>query len=324
MSKPKLALYWAASCGGCEIAVLEIKEKILDVANVFDIVLWPCVMDFKYEDLEKLGNKEIDLCLFNGAIRTSEHEHLAKLLRDKSKVMVAYGTCACEGGIPGLANEFDKESIFQRVYLETPSTYNPDKKFPIENYDMPEGKIHLPAFYDTVRSLKQTVQVEYFIPGCPPLEKTTWKALEAVIKGDLPPVGSFLGAGDKTVCEECPRKKEEKKIKGFYRSHLKIPEPEKCLLEQGIICAGPATRSGCEAACIKANLPCWGCYGPPPGVSDVGAKFMSALASVIDSDDEKEVNKILEGIVDPIGTFYRFGLASSILRRKKISQEKKE
>lgn len=323
MTKPKLALNWAASCGGCEIAVLEIKEKILDVANLFDIVFWPCVMDFKYEDLEKFGKQEIDICLFNGAIRTSEHEHLARLLRDKSKVMVAYGACACEGGIPGLANQFDKESIFQRVYVETPSTRNPDKKFPQESYDMPEGKIQIPTFYDTVKSLKQTVQVEYFIPGCPPLEKTTWKALEAIVKGDLPPFGSYLGAGDKTVCEECPRKKDEKKIKRFYRSHLKLPEPEKCLLEQGIICAGPATRSGCEGACLKANLPCWGCYGPAQGVVDVGAKFMSALASVIDSDDEKEVSKILEGIVDPIGTFYRFGLAGSILRRKKISQEKK-
>ena len=323
MSKPKLALYWAASCGGCEIAILEIKEKILDVANIFDIVFWPCVMDFKYEDVEKLNSKEIDLCLFNGAIRTSEHEHLAKLLRDKSKVLVAYGTCACEGGIPGLANEFDKKSIFERVYLETPSTYNPNKNFPMENHDMPEGKVHIPAFYDTVKSLRQTVEVEYFIPGCPPLEKTTWKALEAVVKGDLPPVGSCLGAGNKTVCEECPRKKDEKKIKAFYRSFSKIPEPEKCLLEQGIICAGPATRSGCEGVCIKANLPCWGCYGPAEGVSDVGAKFMSALASVIDSDDQKEIDKILEGIVDPIGTFYRFGLASSILRRKKISQEGK-
>ena len=72
--KGKLALYWAASCGGCEIAVLGINEKILDVAAAFDIVFWPCATDGKVHDVEKMADGEIDVCLFNGGIRTSEHE----------------------------------------------------------------------------------------------------------------------------------------------------------------------------------------------------------------------------------------------------------
>ena len=104
MSKPKLALYWAASCGGCEIAVLEMKEKILDVAEAFDIVFWPVAIDFKYKDVEAMDDGSIDVCLFNGAIRNSENEYVAKLLRDKAKIMVAFGACASMGGIPGLAN----------------------------------------------------------------------------------------------------------------------------------------------------------------------------------------------------------------------------
>jgi threonine dehydrogenase-like Zn-dependent dehydrogenase len=102
-TKPKLALYWAASCGGCEIAVLEIEEKILDVDAAFDIVFWPVAVDFKVKDVEAMEDGAIDVCLFNGAIRTAENEHMAALLRRKSKVLVAFGACACEGAIPALA-----------------------------------------------------------------------------------------------------------------------------------------------------------------------------------------------------------------------------
>lgn len=116
MAKPKLALYWAASCGGCEIAVLDIHEKILDVAAAFDIVFWPCAMDFKYHDVRAMEDKSIDLCLFNGSIRNSESAEIAHLLRAKSKVLVAFGSCALEGGIPGLANLTTKEDICRVAY----------------------------------------------------------------------------------------------------------------------------------------------------------------------------------------------------------------
>ena len=102
--KPKLAMYWAAACGGCEISVLNIHENILTVDAVFDVAFFPCIADFKTKDVENYPDGYIDVCLFNGAIRTSENEELAKLLRQKSKVLVAYGSCAYEGCIPALSN----------------------------------------------------------------------------------------------------------------------------------------------------------------------------------------------------------------------------
>ncbi len=75
MAKLKLALYWAASCGGCEIAQLQIGDKILKLAEVADIVFWPVAIDVKYKDVEAMPSKSIDVCLFNGGIRTSEQEH---------------------------------------------------------------------------------------------------------------------------------------------------------------------------------------------------------------------------------------------------------
>jgi F420-non-reducing hydrogenase small subunit len=316
MAKLKIALYWAASCGGCEISVLDIGAKILDLVAGADIVFWPAAMDFKYKDVEAMPDGSIDVTLFNGAIRTAENEHVAKLLRRKSKVLVAYGSCAHEGCIPGLANVTNREGIFKRVYDTTPTTKNPKRTRPQTETKVPEGKLHLPEFYDTVKTLAQTVDVDYFVPGCPPTGERTWEVLEAVLGGKLPEKGSVVGAGQKTVCDDCPRTKQEKRIKFFKRPHEVIPEPETCLLEQGIFCAGFATRNGCGAQCIQVNMPCRGCYGPPPKVIDQGAKIVSALGSIIDAQDPEEIDRILDQIPNPIGYFYRFGLPYSILRRR--------
>jgi len=316
MAKPKVALYWAASCGGCEICVIDIEEKILDVAAAFDIVLWPCVMDFKYKDVEAMEDGSILVTLFNGAVRTSEQEYLAHLLRRKSQIMVAFGSCAHEGCLPALANVSNKREIFQIAYHDTPSTDNPDGVEPQTKTTVPEGELELPEFYDTVKTLDQVVDVDYYVPGCPPQSDKVWEVFDHLIQGKpLPEKGAILGAGTKTCCDECPRERKEKKIKKFYRPHEIIADPNECLLDQGILCMGPATRDGCGAKCVTVGIPCRGCYGPPPGDKDQGMKMISALSSVIDSEDPEEIDQIISQIADPLGTFYRFGLAHSTLRR---------
>jgi F420-non-reducing hydrogenase small subunit len=318
--KGKLALYWAASCGGCEIALLQIDAKILDVAAAFDIVLWPCATDGKVRDVEQMPDGSIDVCFFNGGIRTSEQEYMAQLLRRKAKVLVAFGSCASEGCIPGLANINDRQEIFDAVYQEGSATspVNPDDVRPQVKTKVPEGTLHLPLFYDTLKTLDQTVAVDYYLPGCPPEADKIWAAITAILENKLPPLGSVIGSNT-TVCDECPRKRGEKKIKKFYRTWQIIPDEETCLLEQGLLCCGIATRAGCGALCPQVNSPCIGCHGANDGVPDYGARLMGAVASVIDSNDPAEIDKIIsEGIPDPIGSFYRFSLAKSFLRRRRI------
>jgi len=319
MAKPKLALYWAAACGGCDVAVLDTNEKILDIANLVDIVFWPIAVDFKYHHVRAMANKSIDLCLFNGAIRSTEQEEIAKLLREKSKVMVAFGACACFGGIPALANFTSRAEIFERVYQEAPSNSNEQKTVPLLKTKVTEGELELPELFDTVLTLEQVVPVEYFVPGCPPPVDLILKLVDLYATGKLPPAGAII-ASDKTLCDECDRIKEEKKITRFYRPHEIITDPKKCLLEQGIICCGPATRGGCGMRCIKANMPCRGCFGPPAGVADQGAKMLSAIASIYQGDGTEAINKMLEEVVDPAGTFYRFGMADSMLKRKRLQK----
>jgi F420-non-reducing hydrogenase small subunit len=325
--KPKFAMYWAASCGGCEIAVLNIHEGILDVDANFDVVFWPVAMDAKYKDVEAMPDKSITLTLFNGGIRNEENEHMAKLMRQKSQILVAFGSCASEGCIPGLANLSSAQDLFDTVY-ETVSTENPDHLRPQYHYDMPEGQLNLPVFYTRLKTLDQVVDVDYTMPGCPPESHQIAAVVGLVIQalhGEamLPPKGSIIGAGMSTVCDECGRTRNVKKITAFHRvQELATIDPELCLLEQGILCNGPATRSGCDARCPSVNAACIGCYGPAPGVVDYGARLISAIASVIDSTDPDEIDRILDGIPDPAGSFYRFNLAHSLLHAAKPALER--
>jgi F420-non-reducing hydrogenase small subunit len=307
--KLKIAFYWAASCGGCEVAVLDVNEKILDVVAAADIVFWPVAMDIKYKDVEAMPDKSIDACFFNGAIRTEENERMAKLLRQESKILVAFGSCANDGCVKSLANLWDRDTVFERAYLETQSTENPEKVTPKTRVKVKEGELELPEFYDTVKTLPQTVDVDYTISGCPPPIPAILSMFTAFITGNLPPKGSsFLP--DKSVCDECPREKKHTQITEIKRIYEIEDDGETCFLDQGVICMGPATRAGCGSQCPKVNIPCTGCGGPGPRVDDQGAAAISAIASLA-ADSE-----VVKQIVDPIGTFYKYSLANSILRRK--------
>lgn len=318
MPKPKIGIYWCASCGGCEEAVVDLAEDILGVVEAVDIVLWPCAMDFKKKDVEAMSDKSIVATLINGAIRTSEQEEMAHLLRRKSQFIIAYGACAHTGGIPGLANQFSREQLLRFVYEETPTMVNETKTRPQTSFQNNGHTVTLPEFRNVVRALDQVVDVDYYVPGCPPTPKITKAAIGAILEGKLPPKGSVL-APDIALCDECPRKATKPtdvSFTVFKRPHLTQFDPDLCFLAQGIVCMGPATRGGCEAACACGNMPCTGCFGPTSRVRDQGAKILSSLCANVASKDEKEVRQIEAGIPDPVGTFYRYGLAKSLLRRK--------
>jgi len=318
--KLKIALYWAASCGGCEIAVLDINEKILELVNIADILFWPVAIDTKYHDLERLENESIDVCLFNGGIRNSENEHIAKLLRKKSKLLIAFGTCACSGSIPGLANLSTREEILETAYVSTISTENKPRIYPKTRTLVPEGELTLPSLNDTLKTLDQIVRVDYFLPGCPPPVSLIAGAIDALAKGNLPPRGSVL-APLTAVCHECTREKNDKSITKFLRPYEITADPTKCFLDQGIICMGIATRSGCGAQCLKANWPCTGCGGVTPDALDQGMKMVSAIASMTGLKDEETLTEegigdLFGQIKDLAGTFYMYSLAGSQLRRR--------
>ncbi len=317
MSKPKVAFYWCASCGGCEETVVDLNEAILNVVAAVDIVLWPVALDFKRSDVEKMPDGSIAVSFINGAIRSSEQFEMVEMLRKKSGLVVAFGSCAQLGGIPGLGNLFDRRGLLETVYKTCPSLTNGNTTTPVTSTKVEKGTLSLPELWDTVKTLDQVIKVDYYLPGCPPPPNLIADAVNAILSGKLPPPGSVL-APDMALCEDCPRrdsKPDKIQLSGFHRPHEIIIDPDKCLLAQGLLCLGSVTRQGCGSVCVNGNMPCTGCMGPTSHVADYGAKALSAIASMVDSNDETEIAAILDKIVDPLGTFYRYSLPASLLHR---------
>jgi F420-non-reducing hydrogenase small subunit len=320
--KLKFGFYWAASCGGCEIAVVDVNEAVLDVVAHADIVLWPVAIDTKYDDVRAFPDGFMDVCFFNGSVRNSEQEEMAHLMRRKSKALVAFGACACQGSIPGLANLHRKADILETVYQTTASTENPNRARPQTRLKVAQGELTLPEFYDRVSALDDVVDVDYYLPGCPPPVPLILNAVTAIFSGQLPPKGTVL-APAKTLCDECVRNQHvAKKMPGLKRTWELAADREKCFLEQGVICMGPATRAGCQTRCINGNSPCSGCMGASPEVSDQGAKMVSALSGILRVDDEKDLSEqdtagLVNRLADPVGSLYMYSLAKSTLNPKR-------
>ncbi|MFA6811460.1 MAG: F420-nonreducing hydrogenase [Desulfoplanes sp.] len=318
--KIKFAFLLAGGCAGCEMAMVDMSEKLLSALDHLEIVFWaPTVADVKYKDLEAMEDGSIDLAFIDGMIRSSEHEHITRILRAKSKILVAFGACAALGGIPGMANQHTKKEIFNQSYFDTFSTDNPDKVVP-QTTTRVDGKyeLTLPEFYENVLRIQDVAEVDYFVGGCPPHHDFIAKAVEAIIAGNLPPKGSWLTSG-KAVCDVCkrnPANNDMARTQVFESKRIVDgePDPDICLLQQGYLCLGPITQGDCGASCLNVNMPCRGCGGPIPGVKDYGARAISAIGSILGS--EEAAVQLMEKFPDLTKLVYRYSLPSSLLASK--------
>jgi F420-non-reducing hydrogenase small subunit len=311
MGKPKIAFTWTSSCGGCEESLLDLGPDLLSLTREAEIIYWPIALDYKKDRLEQLGDGALLASWINGAIRLDEHEETVRLLRKKSQLIVAHGTCAHLGGVVGLGNLFETEEILDgrgpgRLLVPVPENATPG-----------EGPA-LPVFTSRVKTLDQMIPVDYTIPGCPPTPAWNQQALAAILENRLPPPGWVFGE-PKALCHYCARKESQPvKISWDHvsRLHQKIWDPARCFLAEGLICLGPATRGGCAGRCIDANMPCRGCFGPLELVKDQGTKVVSFLAALSEATDEEGLKKFRESWIDPVGLAYLYSLPAALIPRK--------
>ncbi len=330
--KPRIAVYWAAGCGGCEIAVVNLHEKLLDLDAAFELAFCPCLVDTKRHHVEALPDGELAVTLFDGAIRTVENEEMARLLRRKSKVLVAMGACAATGGVPGLANLKGRGDLLG-LFAGTPTADPSCSAVPRTSSPAPEGALELPALLERVRPLSDVVEVDYLLPGCPPESERISEVVQSLIDGEpLPPKGSVLGAGRASVCDQCARRPRGQTVAALARAATATPD-ERCLLEQGLPCVGPATRDGCGALCPAVGVACAGCYGPPEGVADQGARMAGAISALLEirplrglgeAQLREKVAERLAQLPDWTGAFYKFSLPGSLLGRLKQRDDGEE
>ncbi|MBU0969977.1 MAG: methyl viologen-reducing hydrogenase [Proteobacteria bacterium] len=276
----KIAGEWLNSCSGCEIAILNLGETLLDLLPQLDFVHIPVLMDHKHYG--QLGDKtEIDIPkatvgLLSGGIRNAEHLEVAHEMRKKCDILIALGTCATHGGIPALINSYTNEQLFEQYY-HTEST-DPNDIVPSQG---------LPKLLDRCYALDEQIKIDIYLPGCPPHPDQIATAVLALLSGKTPELPF------KSVCDTCPTKRvgkgNIKEIKRFITTPVFDPDQPldqmQCLLEQGYLCAGPVTRAGCSGndgegpRCISARVPCRGCYGPVRQEGNQLLDMLNALAS---------------------------------------------
>ncbi len=290
MGKVSVATTWLQSCSGCHISFLDLHEELLDVLDLIEIKTCPPLIDVKEPP-------KVTVALVEGAVANEDNVEVLKKFREQSDILVALGSCACYGGIPGLRNIFYKNDVLARAYIDTESTV--------------EGKIpsdpEIPELLEYVKPLDQVVKVDYIIPGCPPLPSMIKDTVVALVEGREPTIPS------RNLCEECPRYHKDMIVpKLEFLTDTVTPvcelehiDPDRCFLEQGVACAGLATHEGCDARCIKGNMPCRGCMGPTPGALEQGAKLINALGSLLPAG-------ALMLLDDIVGMSYRFSVPVSI------------
>ena len=307
--KVKVASEWLNSCSGCEISIIDMGERLLDVLEVAEFVHLPALMDHKYfgqmGDGRHIEIPQADVGIISGGLRNTEHVEVAEAMRKSCGTIIALGTCATHGGIPALANAHTKEQLLYRYY-HTETTEAPEA-YPSEG---------LPPLLDSCLAVDERIKVDIYLPGCPPHPDHVFSALVALVEGRTPVLPG------KSVCDTCPTRREGKgqlkKLRRFLQApHYGAPDEPldqmRCLLEQGILCMGPVTRAGCGGEsgiprCISARVPCRGCYGPVQHNGNQRLDMLNALAS----------NGIDIGSLPESFSMLRFSGAHGLLKAKKV------
>ncbi len=283
----KVAEEWLNICGGCEVTVLDIGDTLLDLLPVLDFVHIPVLMDHKYfgqtgeGDPNVIQIPEADVGIISGGIRNEKEKHVAEAMRKSCKTIIALGSCACYGGIPALANMYTLDELHNKVFRESVTT---------DSADTP--KEQLPPLMDRVYALDEVIPVDLYIPGCPTAPELIAQAVTALLEGKP------FTMPERSVCDECPTKREKKASGGTINRTLtplevKVGEPwenTRCYMEQGWLCLGPVTKAGCAQSmgeteqavprCIKGHMPCRGCFGPIRKGANPMVEMMGALSSI--------------------------------------------
>lgn len=255
----RLACESLHSCSGCEISLLNIGEALIPLLDRLQLVHLPLLMDHKYSDPAgsetEISIPGAEIGLVSGGVANAQQLQVLQAMRKSCTTLVALGTCGTHGGIPAMINQWPMADALQTVF----STVTTEPK------DVPNQDI--PPMLDRVYSLDEKVQVDLFLPGCPPSPTLIAQLLENMLDGGPRKLQT------KSVCDTCPTRRTgtgEKKLRRFtVNARFDSNESTasmRCLLEQGFLCMGPVTVGGCghegEPACIKARVPCRGCYGP--------------------------------------------------------------
>ena len=239
---------------GCHVILASLHGKLIELLGPHELVFCQILKD------SKSIPDQIDVALVEGSVRTEYDHARLEQARATAGALITIGSCAAFGGIQSLCNLLDREELMKETYGTTTTKAGQPHQ-------------HLPEVLPKNLPVHEIVKVDYAIPGCPPEPDEVTSILGALLKGQTPHLSQ------KNVCDECKKKRKEKLEAKLKRITEKPSDPERCLLELGFVCMGPATRAGCDAKCPAASMPCEGCRGPAHEKYDQGIAMLDALTS---------------------------------------------
>jgi F420-non-reducing hydrogenase small subunit len=291
--KLKINIEWLSDCGGCHVAIVDLHEKILDVLGAAEILRCPILTDIK-------SYPQADVGIISGAIRTEHDRHAAQEMRKACRRIIALGTCAVYGGLPGAALAHSREEILDAVFVKNRTTVTKtvprDAVSPLEKMVTP---------------IDEVIDVDLYLPGCPPHATFVFDALLTLIQNRPPK------ARDETVCGRCKRTMVKTAISRVRKNHEGMPKPDACFLSQGYLCLGSVTLDRCLAPCPNNGVICTGCAGPTMQIltepnRDIRTELAERMARLT-LIEEKEVIRSIE---QSAKTHYAYAMATKMVGGK--------
>ena len=172
MERLKIATVWLGGCSGCHMSFLDLDEFLIDLAGLVEIVYSPVVDVKEYPE-------GVDLCLIEGAVCNEDNLEILHKIRARTKVLVSFGDCAVTGNVPAMRNQLglkNADDVLQRAYIEN-AQFNPVK---------PKEDGIVPPLLARVVPVHEAVQVEHFLPGCPPPADRIKALMVQVLVGKQP------------------------------------------------------------------------------------------------------------------------------------------
>lgn len=231
-SAVKVCILSLTCCAGCVSSLVNAGEDLFNLLKDVEVVFSPTFVDTREVP-------RVDLAIVEGGVRTEADEELLRELRAKTDTLVALGICATHGGVTSLGNVLSLKQLLEGRH---PKIHRPS---------------FLPELKDMVYPICTFVDVDFYIPGCPPMPGLIIRTLSSLTRGEEPERFKEI------VCLECPRKILPVKPGRLFGIYEKEADPEICLLSQGFVCLGSLTRRGCGAPCPSVGFTCFGCRGPP-------------------------------------------------------------
>jgi F420-non-reducing hydrogenase small subunit len=291
-TRARLSIEWLSGCSGCEFGIVDLHEKLLTVLDEVELVRMPILMVTKeYVDAE--------IGLVTGSIRTDHDLHAAREMRRSCKKIVAFGTCPVYGGPHSSAYANGREDLLDTAFRRNATTCTH------------EPPPNVPALLEGNRPLDSEIEVDAYIPGCPPHAAYIFDGLLSLVRGGETRIGRH------NACYHCRRKMTKTDVSTLRRAYDGEFDPELCFLSQGCLCFGSVTLDRCLAPCMSVGVPCFSCGGPSESIAlepqkDVRtevAQRMSHLTKIPYATIVKEIEKQAK-------THFAYAMASPVFRQK--------